>query len=162
MYASATHRGLGRRLGRHRRLGADSSSLWSGITQNSLNPFVFLPADWNYITGKDPSFLATPSWDVLSSAAYGTPTAGMYQQIQAQGAADIAAASGGNATLAQQQQALLAQNIADYQSGSGGVAPSVANVFQTPNLLSQLTDPSSVLFWAVIGIGALALYSTLK
>lgn len=154
-----------RALRGYRTLGS-ASSLWSGITQNSLNPFVFLPADWNYIvgdvTGEEPAFLSVPGSEVASSAAYGTPTAGMYGQIKAVGDAAITQAADGNAALAQQQQQLMAQNITAIQNSTGGVAPSIADVFQPGSLLSNLTDPSSVEFWAVLGAGALAVYLVLK
>lgn len=112
--------------------------------------------------GSDPSFLATPSWDVLSSAAYGTPTAAMYGQINAQGAADIAKASGGNSALAQQETQALTQNISSYSGISGGVAPSLATEFQSNTFLSQLVDPTSPVFWIVGGVAALALLGYLK
>lgn len=143
------------------KLGA-ASSLYTGITQNSWNPLVWLPADYNYIFGTDPDSLATPSWDVASSAAYGTPTADMYGQIAAAGNNAITQASGGDTLLAQQQQQQLAKNILALQNSSGGVAPSLATVFQPQSLLSNLTDPFSVEFWAILGIGALAVYLVLK
>lgn len=148
---------------RRRRLGDSippQSSLWTGVTQNSVNPFVFVPEDVAYLT--QPDNPNTPqgtnwgwltNWDWLSNAAYGTQTAGEIQNEASEGAAAIQQAAGGNEALALAQTAGLNQDLNALATAQGGIAPSIANL--TSGVTNAL-DPSGVLFWALLGLGAVA------
>lgn len=150
------------RPGLRRRLGASdpqSASLWAGITQNSLNPFVFLPEDWNYIFGTDPDFLANPSWDAFSNAGYGTLTQGQINQLRAEAAQSIAKASGGDTVRAKQQTEMANADMNSVVSTYGGVAPSAANLTLTPPL------PFDIPWWlwaAGAGVGGLLVWRAVK
>ena len=138
---------------RRRRPLGDAASLWTGVTQNSLNPFVFLPADYVYLTQPDPSLLASPSLDTFSNMAYGALTAGQVGQLKQQAAQSITQAAAGNADLAQQQIAMANANIDSVVNANGGVAPSLANVTAPDGSILGL--PWYV--WAVLAIPAVYL-----
>ena len=148
--------GCGGKCGR-RNLG-DSSSLWTGITQNTLNPFVFLPQDWTYLTQPDPTILANPSFDVLSSAAYGTLTAAQQAALAKQALPGYTAAAAGNPQLLAQTVAQAQQEQSALTDMSGGTAPSGAT----------LPSPGDILglpwwAWLVVGVPvAYLLYRGLK
>jgi hypothetical protein len=135
-----------RRLGL-RGLGdsATGSSLITGITQNSLNPFVFLPADWAFLTQPDQSFMAWPSFDTLSNAAYGTLTQGQYDTLAQQATQEIVRASNGNTDLAAQQIAAMKSDLNSLAQMNGGIAPSISNIKlpPPPGGNFDLTDPTT-------------------
>jgi len=125
-----------------------------------LNPFVFLPADWAYLTQPDPSILSSPSIDTLSNMAYGTLTAGQQATLAAQALPGYTQAAAGDPEL-------LAATIQEAQAEqtaltniSGGTAPSIANV-TAPSASDILGIPWWV--WLAIGIpGALLLFSAVR
>jgi hypothetical protein len=159
-----------------------TASWWTGITQNSLNPLVFLPEDWAYIKNSDwsvvpsvltavvsgnPTSAALPigreialdlpffSFDTASNAVYGSPTQSQIDQIKADAARQIAKASGGNSALAQQQTQAASSEIDSVVNSYGGVAPSLANIA----LPIDPTSPFDVPWWVwAAGAAAVGLY----
>lgn len=165
MYVAARSRRRGLRG-----LGASTpASLWTGISQNSLNPFVFLPQDFNYLVGSfsdNSSVVPSPlnpvsTWknpfNYLSNEAYGALTQDQINQLKAQAAAQITQAAGGNAALAAQQIQAANSNIDSIVQSYGGVAPGGDNM----PLLPAVT-PFDIPWWAWAAGAGVAAWAVLR
>lgn len=138
--------------GRRRRTLGDPASLWDGLTR-SLNPFVFLPADWNYLTspGQPDASQLTIASDWWSNAAYGALTQAQADRLKQEAAQAITQASAGNTALAARQIALANQNIDASVNMNGGVAPGVGDLFSTVSSPGPLGVPLWI--WGVGAVG---------
>lgn len=129
---------------------AQPASLWTGITQNSLNPFVFLPEDWDYLTSPDPSILSSPSTSTLSNMAYGTLTQSQINELNAENTAGAGQAAGGDPALTAELEQDIVSGTSSIVNSYGGVAPGGGVSVSAAN--KPLGIP--IWAWALMAIGS--------